>query len=70
METKKAIFIFLLLGIVWGSNFIYMKWAAEYIAPLQVVFLRVFFGFIPVLLYTIYKKTMKLEHFNIVYIFL
>ncbi|WP_228711640.1 DMT family transporter [Arcobacter arenosus] len=64
MENKKAIFIFLLLGIIWGSNFIYMKLATVYISELQVVFLRVLFGFIPVLIYTIYKKTMRIEHFK------
>lgn len=63
MENKKnAIAIFLLLGIIWGSNFIYMKWASELITPLQVVFLRVLFGFIPVFIYAYYKKAMKIEH--------
>ncbi|QKF80768.1 DMT family transporter [Halarcobacter ebronensis] len=63
MENKKnAIIIFLLLGIIWGSNFIYMKWASELITPLQVVFLRVLFGFIPVLVYAYYKKAIKIEH--------
>lgn len=63
MENKKnAIAIFLLLGIIWGSNFIYMKWASELITLLQVVFLRVLFGFIPVFIYAYYKKAMKIEH--------
>ncbi|RXJ68018.1 EamA family transporter [Halarcobacter ebronensis] len=63
MENKKnAIIIFLLLGIIWGSNFIYMKWASELITPLQVVFLRVLFGFIPVFIYAYYKKAIKIEH--------
>lgn len=35
------------LGIIWGSNFIYMKWAAELVSPGQVVLLRVLFGFLP-----------------------
>ncbi|WP_321924171.1 DMT family transporter [Paraburkholderia guartelaensis] len=38
---------FLLLGLFWGSNFIYMKWAAPFISPGQISFLRVLFGFIP-----------------------
>ncbi|WP_167496303.1 hypothetical protein [Desulfopila sp. IMCC35006] len=42
---------FLFLGIVWGSNFIYMKLAASLITPTQIVFLRVLFGFFPVLIY-------------------
>lgn len=35
------------LGLIWGSNFIYMKWATELISPMQTVFLRVLFGFLP-----------------------
>ena len=38
---------FVLLGLFWGSNFIYMKWAAELITPAQITLLRVFFGFLP-----------------------
>ncbi|MEZ0212183.1 MAG: DMT family transporter [Xanthobacteraceae bacterium] len=39
--------MFALLGLFWGSNFIYMKWATELITPAQVTLLRVFFGFLP-----------------------
>ena len=39
--------VFVLLGLFWGSNFIYMKWAAELITPGQITLLRVFFGFLP-----------------------
>lgn len=35
------------LGFIWGSNFIYMKWATALISPGQVVLLRVLFGFLP-----------------------
>jgi len=38
---------FVLLGLIWGSNFIYMKWAGAFISPAQIVLLRVFFGFLP-----------------------
>lgn len=38
---------FIFLGLLWGSNFIYMKWAAALISPAQIVLLRVFFGFLP-----------------------
>ncbi len=70
MENRKnAIAIFLLLGIIWGSNFIYMKWAAELISPLQVVLLRVLFGFIPVFLYASYKKVIKIEHLKYIFHF-
>ncbi|MDO5371750.1 EamA family transporter, partial [Paracoccus sp. (in: a-proteobacteria)] len=35
------------LGLIWGSNFIFMKWATALISPTQTVFLRVLFGFLP-----------------------
>ena len=38
---------FILLGAFWGSNYIYMKWAAALISPGQISLLRVFFGFAP-----------------------
>ncbi|MGI9569292.1 MAG: DMT family transporter [Desulfobulbia bacterium] len=54
--------MFWLLGIIWGSNFIYMKLASGLISPLQIVLLRVLFGFIPVALYAYYKETLKWSH--------
>ena len=44
---------FFALGIIWGSNFIYMKLASQHISPLQIVLLRVLFGFIPVCIYSL-----------------
>jgi drug/metabolite transporter (DMT)-like permease len=38
---------FIFLGVVWGSNFIYMKWATALVSPMQVAFLRVLSGFVP-----------------------
>lgn len=63
MKTLPLV-LFWLLGIIWGSNFIYMKWASDYITTPQIVLLRVFFGFVPVLLYALYKKELKLSHFR------
>lgn len=53
---------FVALGVIWGSNFIYMKMAAELITPLQVVFFRVLFGFIPVLLYAWFRGSLRWQH--------
>lgn len=36
-----------LIGFVWGSNFIFIKMATEVLPPMQVVFLRVVVGFLP-----------------------
>lgn len=53
---------FVLLGVIWGSNFIYMKLAAGLITPAQIVFYRVLFGFVPVLIYAVMKKAIRWEH--------
>jgi hypothetical protein len=38
---KIAYLAFTFLGPIWGSNFIFVKWAAEEITPGQIVLLRV-----------------------------
>lgn len=43
---------FMLLGVFWGSNFIYMKLASNLLSTTQIVFFRVLFGFLPVLIYS------------------
>lgn len=50
------------LGIIWGSNFIYMKMATEYLTPCQIVLVRVLCGFIPVFIYALYARSIKLIH--------
>lgn len=52
---------FIVLGFIWGSNFIYMKIAVEYLSPLQVVFVRVLFGFLAVFFYALYYKKIHLS---------
>jgi drug/metabolite transporter (DMT)-like permease len=53
---------FWFLGIIWGSNFITMKMASEWISPIQIVFYRVLFGFIPVLLYALSSRVLDWSH--------
>ncbi|WP_439039603.1 DMT family transporter [Acinetobacter baumannii] len=50
-----------LLGIVWGSNFMYMKWATTLISPAQTVFLRIFFAFLPLIMFALYTKTISFK---------
>lgn len=60
---------FALLGLIWGSNFIFMKWATALISPAQVVLLRVLFGFAPLLLFALargalqWRQLRQLHHF-------
>ncbi len=39
-----------LVGLVWGSNYIFIKIASEVLPPMQIVLLRVAAGFLPLLL--------------------
>lgn len=53
------------LGVIWGTNFIFMKWSTDLISPTQTVFLRVLFGFVPLLLVAIKAKVLtrqQLKH--------
>ena len=62
-NMKKAAYLaFALLGVIWGSNFIFMKWAAEEISPSQIVLLRVVFGFLPIFLFALAKQALRWEH--------
>ncbi len=60
--NKAALVAWATLGVIWGSNFIFMKWATEYITPVQVVLARVIFGFLPVLVYALATKQLKTAH--------
>ncbi len=61
---------YLTLRVIWGTNFLFMKWAAVHIDPLQIVFLRVLAGFIPVFLYALIKRQIKLSHIKYIHHFL
>lgn len=53
---------FALLGLIWGTNFIFMKWAVELISPLQIVLLRVLFGFVPILILALSRRALRWSH--------
>lgn len=50
------------LAVIWGSTFIFMKWATAYISPLQVTFVRVVCGLVPVMLYAAIRGHLRLAH--------
>ncbi|SAK45895.1 permease [Caballeronia calidae] len=58
---KLARLAFVLLGLFWGSNFIYMKWASSWISPMQIAFLRVLFGFLPLALVAWRRKVIHVR---------
>lgn len=53
--------LFCFLGIIWGTNFMYMKFASEYITAEQLLFIRVFCGFIAVFIYALIKKSLNIR---------
>jgi drug/metabolite transporter (DMT)-like permease len=60
---KKNVYIaFALLGAIWGSNFIFMKWAAQDISPSQIALLRILFGFLPILTFALAKRAPHWKH--------
>jgi drug/metabolite transporter (DMT)-like permease len=58
-------FSFVFLGLLWGSNFIYMKWAAELISPTQIVLLRVLFGFLPLAIVAWRRKVIERDQLRL-----
>jgi drug/metabolite transporter (DMT)-like permease len=53
---------FVALGLIWGSNFLFMKWATESISAGQTTLLRVLFGFVPVLVYALFRRALDRRH--------
>ncbi len=64
------ILMFWLLGMIWGSSFIYMKMASHYISPIQIVLLRVLFGLFPLALYAKFTGAFNRSHIKYVHHFL
>lgn len=60
---------FVSLGLIWGSNFIFMKWASETITAGQVTFLRVLFGFLPIVVYAAVRRVLARRHLRYVHHF-
>ena len=47
------------LGVIWGANFIFVKWAIVSISPAQIVLLRVLFGFLPLLAFALATRALR-----------
>jgi drug/metabolite transporter (DMT)-like permease len=67
---NRATSAFAALGLIWGSNFIFMKWASETITAGQITLLRVLFGFLPVLVYAAIRGALDRHHVRHVHHFL
>ncbi|WP_433158187.1 DMT family transporter [Kribbella sp. CA-247076] len=59
---RAALAAFVALGVIWGSNFVFMKWAAATISPQQFTVLRVLFGLLPILAFGAIRNVFRREH--------
>ena len=55
MNSKNWIFI-LLLGLIWSSSFIFIELMLEVMSPLMLVFFRLIFGAVTLIVYCYFKK--------------
>ncbi|WP_272148432.1 DMT family transporter [Burkholderia cepacia] len=69
MMRKSAVLAFCLLGGIWGTNFIFMKWAADVVTPAQMTLLRVLCGFAPILVYALATRALEWAHLRYVHHF-
>jgi len=60
--NRLAFLAWISLGVIWGSNFIIVKWVVEYISPLQIVLVRVTLGFLPIFLYAVVSRQLRVAH--------
>ncbi|ABL81369.1 MULTISPECIES: DMT family transporter [unclassified Nocardioides] len=60
--SRWALAAFAVVGFIWGSNFLFMKWAAEEISPRQIALLRVAFGLLPVLALGLARREFRRWH--------
>jgi len=60
----KAPVAFLLYGLFSGANFIFMKWGAASISPMQVAFVRVLCGFLPLALMAWHARALSVRQFR------
>ena len=61
---------FAVLAIVWGSNFLFMKWSTDVISAGQTALLRVLFGFLPIALYALARGALSRSHLRYVHHFI
>jgi drug/metabolite transporter (DMT)-like permease len=61
---------FVALGVIWGSNFIFIKWASETLTAGQITFLRVVCGFLPIFLYAVVRGVLDRSHLRFLHHFL
>lgn len=69
-RVKLAIASYIALGVVWGTAFMFMQLAEPYITAGQTTLVRLVFGIIPVLIFGLVTKAIRLEHLRYLHHFL
>lgn len=59
---NRAGLAWLLLGLIWGTNFVFIKWSTDAVTPMQVVLVRVVAGFLTVAAYALITRKIRLSH--------
>jgi len=59
---NRAGLAWLFLGLIWGTNFVFIKWSTDAVTPMQVVLVRVVAGFLTVAVYALVTRQLKLSH--------
>ncbi|NSX56900.1 DMT family transporter [Parasulfitobacter algicola] len=59
---NRAGLAWLLLGLIWGTNFVFIKWSTDAVTPMQVVLVRVVAGFLTVAVYALVTRQLSLSH--------
>ncbi|WP_299355940.1 DMT family transporter [uncultured Shimia sp.] len=59
---NRAGLAWLLLGLIWGTNFVFIKWSTETVTPMQVALVRVIAGFLTVATYALITRQLELSH--------
>ncbi len=59
---NRAGLAWILLGLIWGTNFVFIKWSTEAVSPMQVALVRVIAGFLTVAAYALITRQLKLSH--------
>ncbi len=62
VAMNPAYLAFAALGLIWGTNFMFMKWASVDISAAQIVFLRTLFGFLPIFALALFRGELKWRH--------
>ena len=60
--TRRHMLLLGLLGLVWGSNFLFMKLAVEEMPALDVALWRTIFGAIPIMALAIWLGVLRFHH--------